>query len=118
MMRHERVLGALVGFLLLLVPFIHPMAEANAAARPDAALICSSFGLSGNDEGPAQADDCPMGIAGCAAAAAPATNYGLVWEDIHLPQTLDLVPLRLVSADGRAIIDWSRPPGRAPPARS
>ena len=112
--RHERMLGAWLAVVLLLVPFLHPLAEANAAPWPDAGFICSSFGSSTNSTTPAQADDCPFGItcAGLAVAAVPPfANLDTLefhrgdFAAARVPVAIFINPLPA----------WESPPGHAPP---
>ena len=112
--RHERMLGAWLAFLLLLVPFIHPLAEANAASRPDAGFICSSFGASGKVTAPAQADDCPFGMA-CAGLAVPAAPLLAAWVALRFHWDALVVAAITNEIAPKPHGIWNRPPGHAPP---
>jgi hypothetical protein len=114
--RSERRLGVWVGLLLLLVPFFHPMAEANAAGRPNADVICSSFGSAADEVNPAGADDCPMGINCCVAAAALDTGLARAWDEVTFIEASANIPLPLASTRDSEFGLWLRPPGQGPPA--
>ena len=62
--RRDRISGLWLALLLLFVPFIQPLSEANAAGKPFAAVICSTFGVPGQAAVPGLADDCATCIAG------------------------------------------------------
>ena len=63
-LRRDRISGLWLAILLLFVPFIQPLSEANAAEKPFAAVICSTFGVPGQAAVPGLADDCATCIAG------------------------------------------------------
>jgi hypothetical protein len=115
MFRSERLLGVWVALLLLLVPFFHPMAEANAAGRLDAGIICSSFGSASGYVSPARADDCPMGIACCAAVTSFGAEVGKGWDDVDYLTTSLPKTSALTSTMGRNLELWSHPPAQGPP---
>lgn len=62
--RRDRMPGLWLALLLLLVPFVQPLAEANAAGKPFSAVICSTFGVAGEAAIPGLADDCAACVAG------------------------------------------------------
>lgn len=118
MCRKERKLGVLLALLLVLVPFLHPLAEANAAGRPDAGVICSSFGAADGKINPAMPDDCPMGIAGCGVVATVVKSEAAAPEAISYPEVCAFTLRQDHRQDGGELALWRRPPGRAPPAVS
>lgn len=114
----DRPLMAVLGLLLLLVPVFHPLAEAFAAGKPYASVICTTFGArrsldqSGNSQ-PGAADDCPCCIA-CSThcgAAVPLPAAAVLPSPSGKP--LHVVPPRF-QAPLRPF-EPNRPPGRAPP---
>ncbi len=111
--RRDRTPGLWLALLLLLVPFVQPLADANAAGKPFSAVICSTFGVAGEAAIPGLADDCAACIAGqhapvMAVAPVQATVFAVA-PFIASFFSLHADPLDIV---GR----WTlKPPGHAPP---
>lgn len=118
MLRRERAAGIWLAFFLLLVPFLQPLAEANAAGKPFAAEICTAFGQPGKAALPALADDCAACIAGHAAQASIIPADELSSAGIHpLPVSGPAdFPSPLTRTDA-ADVWWMKPPAHGPPSR-
>jgi hypothetical protein len=115
-LRRDRISGLWLAILLLFVPFIQPLSEANAAEKPFAAVICSTFGVPGQAAVPGLADDCATCIAGQHApqSAVPADEDSAA---IFLPFS-GSGPAGFSSPLTRPVAasQWKmKPPGQAPP---
>jgi hypothetical protein len=114
--RRSRFAGVWLAMLLLAVPFIQPLSEANAAGKPFAAVICSAFGSPGGAVLPGLADDCPACIAGQHTSQFTISG-GALPADILVPAFRSGAsdfpsPIALPAAASQ----WKiKPPGHAPP---
>lgn len=116
-LRRDRVAGIWLAFLLLLVPFLQPLAEANAAGKPFAAEICTTFGQPGKAALPALADDCGACIAGHwnPASLIPADELAsAVIHPLPVSGSADF-PSPLTRTDA-ADVWWMKPPAHGPPS--
>ena len=115
--RRDRVPGLWLALLLLLVPFIQPLAEANAAEKPFLAVICSTFGIAGEVAIPGLVDDCAACIACQHApvlAVLPANASAAVFVVTSSKPPRFSLPATALGAAGH----WTmKPPGHAPPVR-
>ncbi len=115
-LRRDRIAGAWLALLLLFVPFIQPLSEANAADKPFAAVICSTFGMPGKAVLPGLADDCAACIAGQHAPLFT-ISAGALPADVILPSS-GSGPADFSSPLTRPVAanQWKmKPPGHAPP---
>jgi hypothetical protein len=121
-LRAELVLFLRVTLIVLAVPLIHPLAEAEAAGRGQggghAGVICTAFGANhaAGDQLPGAPDECPCGVL-CAisALALPANTVSAAAVPLR-PETPVAV---LLGAEGASRPTRSvRPPGHAPPVLS
>lgn len=115
--RRDRILGLWLALLLLIVPSVQPLAEANSAEKPFSAVICSTFGVAGEAAIPGLANDCAACIAGQHAPVLAVTPSKLEAEQIALVERTT-IGVRQQSANPLSPSDsWKlKPPGRAPPA--
>ena len=116
-LRRERFAGVWLAFILLLVPFLQPLAEANAAGKPFAAEICTTFGQPGKAAIAGLADDCGNCISGHArpVSVIPADEWASAW--LHLLEVAGPAdfPSPLTRTDA-ADVWWMKPPAQGPPA--
>lgn len=113
-LRRERLAGVWLALFILLLPFLHPLSEANAANRPFASEICTTFGQTGKAALPGLADDCPV----CVVA-----NCGMDLTTTSADFSIMRHPLVAQAADFHkpsdhvafASANWLQPPGQAPP---
>jgi hypothetical protein len=124
-LRGELALFARVCLLIVAIPMLYPLAQAEAAraAGADGAgaghVICTQQGsatLAGAGDPPVHAlDDCPCGLV-CAVQALGVTTGG---DAAALPAPLEArADAALGLADDAMLAPppaWLRPPGRAPP---
>lgn len=119
-LRGDIALFAWLCLFVLAVPVLQPFAEARAAERGDAFIICTQFGetraaIAGSDDLPiGAADDCPAGIVCMVATPAPPVTA----DGDGLPRPLPVAATPKPTAKDSpapAGFAWLRPPGRAPP---
>lgn len=113
-LRRDRIAGAWLAIVLLFLPFLQPLAEAKAAGKPFAAVICSSYGVSGNAVFPGLADDCPACVVG---HHVPLFSVPAATAECVLPLA-GAEPADFPSPLSRplAASPWKlKPPGQAPP---
>lgn len=118
-LRQDRRAWQMMSIFVLLLPFFHPLSEANAANRPFSAEICTTFGQTGRAAVPGMADDCPLCIIGdetrqlfVPTAFESVAFFGLntFAIEIRFPHA--------VSQGSNDHTRWLHPPGQAPPLSS
>lgn len=111
--RRDRIPGLWLALLLLLVPFVQPLAEANAAEKPFSAIICSTFGVAGKAAIPGLADDCAACVAG---QHAPVLVVAAVQAPVLAVPSSKASGFSLSATALITTVQWTlKPPGHAPP---
>ncbi len=113
-LRCERLPGVWLALFVLLLPFLHPLAEAKAANRPFASEICTTFGQTGKAALPGLADDCPVCVVanGGMDLTTTCADFSIIRHPLNVQATDFHKPCDHVAV---VTANWLQPPGQAPP---